>query len=452
MDSANRDFSDGILYYLAVCSNELDDPAKAMDKIDQLLDEHPNSTHIPKSLNLAGDIHFASNTWEDSLHAYTKAEEKALHQGGQPDVAAYAAHQAILIAHVRKQWDQVLEQYIHFQQDHGHSSIMARASMLAASALASRGEGEEAIALLVGCILDRAKTLGDPDLPDLLDQHHALYKRMHGYEKLTQHLRDFPGPHPHPKSLKMWLFIGELEALESISVETHAKKIYALYHEIPQTFSTHELPDFFLLKLARWLLDTGEPESAVSYYRELIDLREDASLQQIAHLELGRHLGQNADGDSQTEALALLRKVESETRDPVLEESSVVEIARIYMRQKAWGQGAKWWKKVLDHSSWVSARAEAHYQLGACKDRLARTDEALALYLGTYIHFEENIEWSSRAFLRTALIYRERGDQGKARRVLTDMMERLGHHSHPIVDKARTLHHRWQVGKEEDKK
>jgi hypothetical protein len=64
----------------------------------------------------------------------------------------------------------------------------------------------------------------------------------------------------------------------------------------------------------------------------------------------------------------------------------------------------------------------------------------------TYIHYEGHIEWSSRAFIRTALIYEERGEYEKALGILDDMMDRLGHLSHPIVDKARTLHQRWHAG------
>ena len=442
------DLADGAVYYLAVASHMTGDIARAHDAVTRLRDTFPDSPHLGPALNIAGDQQFVLGDYESADTLYREAESAAATHDGQRTVRAYAAFQRIRAARYLKRWNQVLQRYDRFEQTYPLSAHLAPAAMEAAAALASQGHTDTALTLLVERILERADQPDDPDLPHLLDQHHTLYKTAHGYEALVERLTSFPGPRPTPRTLRAWLLMGRIEALESIGTSPASGAMQSLYQELTQTFETGELPDLFVLKLARWLHDTGEPRAAISYYRVLTDLRRDGDLKRVADLELARLLGAVGDTVEQDEALAMLDGILQAEPGTTMREAATLEVARIQMVRAEWAQAATAWQTLLDEPDWVSARAEAHYQLAACKDRLSQTDEALALYLGTYIHFEGHIEWSSRAFVRTALIYRDRGDEEKALAVLNDMMNRMGHLSHPVIDKARTLHRQWQTGKE----
>ena len=164
----------------------------------------------------------------------------------------------------------------------------------------------------------------------------------------------------------------------------------------------------------------------------------------MAQVELARQFRQSNDVKDREQALNLLDEVRSTCEDPELLESAALEVARIHTLREEWQTAAEMWKEYLAREEWLMARAEANYQLAACRDKLGETDEALEAYLATYVNYEGFIDWSSRAFLRTALIQRDRGRPEQALEVLTDMMARMGHLSHPVIDRARTLHHQWK--------
>ena len=103
---------------------------------------------------------------------------------------------------------------------------------------------------------------------------------------------------------------------------------------------------------------------------------------------------------------------------------------------------------MLAETQWLMARGEATYGLAVSLDELGLREEARRHYLTTYIHFEGQIDWSAPAFLRTALMAREDGEPEQALQVLGDMMSRMGHLDHPVVNRARTLYQQWQNGED----
>jgi tetratricopeptide (TPR) repeat protein len=439
-----NEFMDGILYHRALCAYMNDQPEAAIALIRDLLYRFQSSRHLADGLNLWGDAKFQRRQWDDADALYQRAATLADRDPDQREVAAYAWSQRVRIAAAQQQWSEVVRRFQEFRFRHGSSRYMPDAAVLAAQGYERLDNVNEALHLLHDQVMVYSDRVRDPGLPKLLQAHHAIYKRLHGYEALIRYLDAFPGPRPFARPLSAWLLIGKIEALESIEHEEQDPRLTQWYEQLTASFDIEELEDYVVLKTARWLDRRGQPDAAISYYTVLTDVRSDSPMLQQARVEISRLLGQSDRDADPSRALEFLALVERESQDAELLERALLEKARIRMRQEDWTAAAALWDAYLGDETHRIARAESNYQLAVCKDRLQQTDEAITLYLGTYVNYEGYIDWSSRAVLRCALIYAEHNRPAQALATLEDMMNRMGHLSHPIINKARTLHLRWK--------
>ena len=252
-----------------------------------------------------------------------------------------------------------------------------------------------------------------------------------------------PGPAPTPAPLAAWLALGQIEALEGRGMEGDQGTIDGLYRYVADQYDIKALDGIFLLKLARWSQSVGEDESAIAYYSALTRHRDASLLPHHARIERARLLRKSGDMELRRQAIDDLQRVINECDAPALVEIAGRDRARAFAENGEWAKALVEWESYLARNDWLMARAEATYGVASCHDHLLRYEEALQQYVNTYVHFEGQVEWSARAFVRAALIVREQGDEKRAIGILDDMMARMGHLAHPIVNKARTLHVQW---------
>lgn len=440
---SSTDLQDGVLYYRGLCLFMLDDMHRASEALARLDREFPDSEHRPAGANLRGDLLLRRGDWEEADRTYTQGAEAADQLEGQQEKAAYARAQLVRIAVGRQGWTNTLVRFKAMVPRHPRSVHLAEAATAAATALDRLDRSDEAVELLTRLVRVFAGTARNPSLPTLLEAHHALYQRLHGPEALLKRLRDFPGPEPLPEPLAAWLLMGEIETLETMGKAADDPRLQACYHALTTSFDLDSLSDYFLLKLARWLRINGDPDQARSYYTVLIDFREPSRFTDYGRVEIAPLLTALATPEAFERALGYLREAQLVAAEPELMETAALEQARIHAAWKSWESALTAWQSYLDQPSWQIGRAEAHYGLGAAHDGMGHPDEALAWYLRTYTSYEGTLDWSARAWVRSALIHREQGDLIRAQAVLDDMMDRLGHLSHPVVNQARTLHRQW---------
>ena len=73
-----------------------------------------------------------------------------------------------------------------------------------------------------------------------------------------------------------------------------------------------------------------------------------------------------------------------------------------------------------------------------------KINDALKIYVSVYANFPGHLDWSTRSYVRTAIILKTNGEELKALLVLRDMLKRMGHHDHPVVNQAKTLFVKWR--------
>ena len=78
-------------------------------------------------------------------------------------------------------------------------------------------------------------------------------------------------------------------------------------------------------------------------------------------------------------------------------------------------------------------------------EKQGNTSDALKIYVSVYANFPGYLDWSTRAYLRTAAITKGRGQDLQALKILQDMLKRMGHHDHPGVKKGKQLFVKWRA-------
>ena len=267
---------------------------------------------------------------------------------------------------------------------------------------------------------------------------------MFDQHKLLQRLDDFPAPKPLPRGLAGWLLVARIETLETLGSTSHSNRIEGLYREL-SAFDSQQLANYPLVKLARWLNSRGETAAAVKRYDAVLARPPEQGYADYALLDLGLMEAASESAADRQRALERLETVLEGYQTPELAEAATLGIARLHMQAGQWEEAFPRWSEYLSHRNWTSARAEANYQLAVCLDHAGKTAEALKSYISTYVNFEGHVDWSARAYLRSAIIQKERGDAERALLVLDDMLKRLGHIDNPVIGRARTLKTEWEA-------
>ena len=337
-DPTAEAFLDGILYYQGLCRFLLDNPTGAETSLTRLIENFPESKHRPAGSNLLGDVQLQAGRWEDAEATYAAGAEAADAQAERAESAAYARAQQVRIAIARQAWTDALRRFKTLVAHHPRTPHLAEAATHAAHALDELDRSDEAVELLTRLARVFAGEARSTVLPTLLQAHHALYLRDHGAEALLRRLQDFPIPDPVPPSLAAWLLMGQIETLEDLGRTPDDSRLHACYHALTTTFDLDVLSDYFLLKLARWLHQGGQPDRARTYYAVLTDYREPSDYTHHARIEFATLLADVGSEEAFDRALGYLRDIQSGSDSPDLQERAAAEEARILSQREAWGR------------------------------------------------------------------------------------------------------------------
>lgn len=426
---------DGILYHRAAAAAQLARYDDALADLNALWDRYPNTLHLPLALNLLGDLHWIRRDGDAAFAAFEAVPEHAT------EPAAYSLRRRIEIRIAQASWQIALDLLALFEERNPYSPELVSAAAAASTAYRQAQQVDNGLAFLEVMLIRHAGDVEGQTLQTLLHAYETLCKQEYGYTAFMERLIAFPHPERPSPRLHALLLLARIEALESLGgAEQSEEWLHNLHAQLLHEIPTAALPDAALLKLARWLRTHSALERAADFYA-LLEERSAGTIEAgFARIEHATLLAEQGQMNAAIERLADVRNDAVPTR---VRETATLEKARILFRARDWTRAAALWQDYLDQPDWLQARAEATYRLGASLDRLGRTEEALAMYVTSYVTYEGQINWASPAFLRSALIERERGDETRALAILDDMMDRMGHLSHPVIDRARTLHRRW---------
>ncbi len=435
------------LHYRALCHFMEDEIERCLERIGRIEREFPDYGDMAAVQNLKGDALQVQGQPEPARVAYRKGKDLAEAAGGMDDIAAYATWQLIGITVAAREWRESEALFREFERKYATTPFRIDATVTAIPAMEQLGHAEEILTKLEALILAEGGSAVSVGLAKAFNGYRDLFVRQHGHDRLIARLRDFPGPQPRPRPLESWLMLGQIEAHEDrLKPGERSADVRGLYLSLDRAFRPTEMANYVLVKLARFLQAENRTENAVRLYDFILTQRpESVEYHDYALLDLGLIDVASDDPEIRRRGRERLLLVRDGYQTHELMEAAQLGLARLETREQRWSEALREWRAYLANRGWNRARAEANYHVGLCYDRLDRREEALKTYVNTYVNFESHIDWSSRAYLRTALIQRERGDRENAFKVLDDMMKRMGHLDHDTINRARGLHQQWQA-------
>ena len=428
---------------------------KALERISELQANFPNADEIPASHNVKADILAAlEEPFEIVEPGYLTALRMVEEDGrGNNEVAAYALRQLVSANAEAEEWEKSAGHFAQFKERYWDSSYQIDTALAVLDPLVELDRRQEGLDMLVEFVNNAADAGNQPAQVDLLFGSYLDYldKNYTTDEKLA-FLDDFPFTNPSnpPGSLDAWLVMAKIETLEgSEKPAEHEDAINTLFYKLEALYRRNglDLSSYTLVRIARWNWETnGREDDARKIYEYILNERPDTTGDAMGYalVDLGK-LEAKSDADSIRErALGRFQRVIAEVENSGLREEATLGSARILSELKKWPEAEENWKAYITERNWSKARAEANYNRALCMDMQGNPAEALKVYVSVYVNFAGHLDWSTRAYLRTATILHENGKEADSLRVLQEMLKRMGHHQHPGVEIAKSQFIKWR--------
>jgi tetratricopeptide (TPR) repeat protein len=435
------------LYQAALCDFVLVEYDKALALLDRLQNDHPGASEIPASYNLRGDVLDAMREPSDAIEAaYSTGRNGALPDPEQKEVAAYSLWKLIHLACQAKNHELAVARDQEFRSMHGGSIYELEATAAALPSLVALDRFEEARRRLENFIIGVAYDPASPRLSELVGTWVELLEDNLPPDEAFAQVKAFPLPEPRPEPLAAWLLMAEIEKLETADPPVDPKDLNSLYYRIQFDYEKEQIPNYILVKLARWNRETmNKPELAQEFYNYVLHARPEGGALEYALLDSADDIVRRGARNSFSTALDSYQRILDQYEAPEFQEGATLGIARILTAQEKNDQAFHWWQRYLSNRSWSKARPEANYRLGSLLEKAGKPAEAIKIYVSVYSNFPGYLDWSTKAYLNTAEILRQRGQQGDALKVLIDMLKRMGHLEHPGILEAREKFNTWKA-------
>jgi tetratricopeptide (TPR) repeat protein len=377
------------LYERATCHLAEDQPAAALEKLDRLEKDFPDTEVLDAALALKGRILRGEERPEEAAAAYRKALAAASARR-HADIAAESLWQLVVLLGAKPE---AVAHADRFWKDHAGSPYRLRMAVAQLEALTAAGRGEEALARLRESI-----TPGEsPGMQEAIDRYAAAYATKHGLDALQQHFRGFPGIDPADKPARARLHLALIGEAEKASGAPAADRVKALYQELKSQFSPPDLTPAMLVRLGDFLRShTSAPRQALPYYEETL-------ARPVPEYHVAARFGRAAvfaAGSPEEKARALddFKRIATGATDPALKDLAQFRIAETQLAAGDAGHAAETARQYLAQPD-ARLAAEAHLLLGEAYEATGKTDEALAAYRDVWTRWQDTLRLSAPAML-----------------------------------------------------
>lgn len=434
------------LYQSALCRFVLGDYENALAKLDQLHREHPGAIEIPASWNLKGDILTATGeaTFEEVEVAYLEGRNLSEGIPAHFETAAYSLWKLVLLSSTEGKHAEAgayYDEYWAKYRDSEHELEVIAAALPSLHELGRNAEAEETVRQQILRYADDAES---GDLCELFGTYLGYLNGHYPPDDVLAKVRTFPAPTPTPQPLDSWLKVAEIEKLEERESLAAPGALEAAYADLEREFVFEKMPTYPVIKLARWRTEQGRDAEAVPLYESLLEARPEGAQVETAMFDLAVLLSESEDPEDWDRSIALYRSVRERVETPRLREAAIIGGGRVESKRGEYSKALSWWREYLSNRDWLSARAEANFQVGRCLEETGSPLEALKVYASVYALFPGNLDWSTQAYLRTARLLKKEGRDGDALLVVIDMLKRLGHLEHPGIEEGREVFSEWK--------
>lgn len=434
-----------VLYQNGMSKFMLSDYENALVLIDRLLSEYPGAQEVPGGWNLRGDIQSTEEAdfGTEISPAYNNAISTSANFPDQEEIAAYAMWQLLMNTASLERWEEAGQWFDRFQSEHPESAYSVDALIGALDTLVALGRIDEASQRLETLLYTSGQDAAGGQLAELFGSYLDFIKE-NDPENAATRLDEMGLSRQASVALKAWAKIGEIQLLEETKGD-HEDAIQALFYQLNNNFDPAPHSNYIIVRLARWHAVTRkQPAEAAPLYDYILANREGSEDFDLALLDRAEIDAKSELPEDRARARQYFDRVLNEFANAELAENASVGVARLLMKDKQFEEALTRWEAYMDNNAWNKFSAEANYNYGVCLDQLGQVGEALVVYINTYNAYPGHIEVSMPAYIRAALIMKEKGEDLKAMLILKDMLTRMKDIEHPNKDKAMQLFLKWR--------
>jgi tetratricopeptide (TPR) repeat protein len=400
-DESNQSYIPLALYDRANVHYYEEQNEPAIEKLDRIIKEFPDSPVTDQAYNLKGNVLQSLERKEDAEAAYLKTLEIA-EARGNGGVAGEALYYLIVMLSEPQGNDPNprLKEAIPFADKYWEkyatdSPYRAQVAVAQVKALQEAGRGDEALERLQEVIATIAKLTEAPGLEAAINSYTEVYLENHTPEELKEHYYNFPGVGNSDKAARALLRIAIIGVFEEVAKENkddEAKQrdanamIKVLFDNLKSDFGFKDLSTYILVKLGDYLrTNTSAPREAIPYYDEVLS-RQDQEYRFAALTGRADIYGQStgdADLDKAIEDFGLIFK---DSENKAEREFALYRMIQILMKKGDYANAAERANEYLNRDEGKSLgfskyTPEVGFMLARTFEQRKMNDDAISMYV-----------------------------------------------------------------------
>jgi TolA-binding protein len=398
---SNQSYTPLALYDRANCHYAEEQNEGAMEKLDRILKEFPDSTVTDQSYNLKGNVHQALDQKDEAEAAYLKALEIAETRRND-GVAGEALYYLVAMLGEQKKGDDPnprLKEAVPYADKYWKeyslgSPYRAQVAVAQVKALQSVKRGDEALERLQEVISDMAKLTEAPGLEAAINSYTEVYLESHTPEELKEHYYNFPGVRTTDKAARAILRIAIIGVFEEVAKDKENENkqraanamIQVLFQNLKADFDLKDLSNYILVKLGDYLRsNTSAPREAIPYYDEALS-RQDQSYRFPALIGRADVYGQSKLAADLDRAAEDFERIFSDSQEKKEREFALFRIIEILMAKGDHAKAAERANQYLEREEGKSLgfskySPEVGLILAQSFEKRNMNDDAISMYV-----------------------------------------------------------------------
>ncbi len=442
-DADNQAYTPLALYDRANAHYAEEEPDGALEKLERVINEFPDSPVVDQSYNLRGNVLQGEKEFETAEESYLKALEIAETRGNDGVAGEALYYLVAMLGEVPKGKepgprvaDAVPYADKYWDKYSAGSPYRAQVAVAQVRAFNAAGRGEEALKRLQDVISTMAKNPEAVGLEEAINSYTEVYLETHTPEELKDHYYEFPNINTQDKAARALLriaIIGVFEDVAESSKDDAAKErsanamITVLFQNLKTDFALTDLSNFILVKLGDYLRqNTSAPREALPYYDEALS-RQDQSYRFAALLGRADVYGQSTQDADLAKALEDFERILSDSGDKPEREFALFRIIEILMKKGEYEKVVERANQYLNRDEkdgevlgFSKYSPEVGLMLAQSFEERGKTDDAIAMYVKVWSAHMGYIKVSAPAIKRWMELSYERNRKSDDPKVVSD--------------------------------
>jgi tetratricopeptide (TPR) repeat protein len=416
-DASKNVFMPFALYDRATCHFAEEQLDEALEKLDRVINEFPETNVIDQAYNLRGNVEQSLGNVEKAEEAYLKALEiSEVRRNYFVSSEALYSLVALLGEHTPgKEPSPRLKDAVPYadrfwKEFSENSPYQSRAAVAQLHAMDAVGRGDEALERLQKVISELAKDPEAEGLEELINSYTEAYLVKHTPEQLKDHYYNFPDIRAADRAARALLRVAVIGVFENILRKTDDENrrrsgqamIQVLFQELKNDFALKDLTNFILVKVGDYLRNhTATPREALPYYDEALS-RQDQSYRFGALLGRADVYGGSGNSADIEKAIEDFTRVYTDSQEKPEREFALYRIVELLMEKKDYAKAAEQARIYLnrEETGFSKYSPQVGLLLARSFDERKMVDDALAMYVKVWAAHTGNIKISAPAMRR----------------------------------------------------